>query len=423
MKRRVSLPYGDREIQFDLEDDNLSDILTPTDPEVLPEPRGEIRRALADPIGSERLASLVRADSRVVIISDDNTRPTPAHLIVPELLRELAEGGVAPERVKLIVASGTHRLMARQELARKLGEAVLDLVEVVNHDYRVLTDMVELGVTAGGTPISVNRAVMEADVVVGVGSIVPHHVPGFSGGAKIVQPGVCGEATTAATHLASVRKCDRSFLGILENPIREEMEAVADAAGVRYIFNTVLDRHGRLVRGFFGDVRLAFREGVRASVSVYGVPVRRRTPIVVASSSPCDLEFWQAHKTLYPSDMVVEEGGMVIVVTPCPEGVAVTHPELLEFAGRSPEEIDGMIDRGEIGDAVAASAGLQWSKMRQRAEICLVSDGITAEEAARLGFSHADSVETALKRARDRYGRSAPVNILTNAPDTLPLIA
>jgi nickel-dependent lactate racemase len=212
------------------------------------------------------------------------------------------------------------------------------------------------------------------------------------------------------------------MLGVVENKVREEMEVIADRAGVKYIFNTVLDPQGRVVKAFFGDIRQAFRAGVEISRQVYGIPAPGRTPIVLASSHPCDIEFWQAHKTLYPCDMLVEEGGTIIIVTPCPEGVAVTHPEMLEFAGQSPEDIDAQIEEGIIKDKVAGALALAWAKVRQHAEVCLVSDGIKAEVAAKLGFKHADTVEEALDRAWARLGKGAGVTVLTHGADTLPLL-
>lgn len=142
-----------------------------------------------------------------------------------------------------------------------------------------------------------------------------------------------------------------------------------------------------------------FRAGVETSRGVYGIPAPGRTPIVLASSHPCDLEFWQAHKTLYPCDMLVEEGGSIIIVTPCQEGVAVTHPEMMEFTGQSPADIDAHMETGIIKYKVARALALAWGKVRLQAEVCLVSEGINTEMAAKLRFKHADTVEKALEMA------------------------
>ncbi|MGI9862449.1 nickel-dependent lactate racemase [Moorella naiadis] len=417
----LKVPYGDSELGFSIPEDRLNAVLSPSKGQELPLTEKEIQRALENPIACPALSKVAAPSSRVLLLCDDNTRPTPANLIVPALIRELASGGVRRENIKILMALGTHRPMTPQELQGKLGADVVSGVEVINHDFRNPTALHDFGLTANGTPVKINRLVLEADIVIGIGSIVPHHIPGYSGGAKIVQPGICGEDTTAATHLLSVRT-RRNMLGIVENKVRDEMEAIADQAGVNYIFNTVLDPQGQVVKAFFGDIRQAFRTGVATSRQVYGIPAPGHTPIVLASSHPCDIEFWQAHKTLYPCDMLVEEGGTIIIVTPCPEGVAVTHPEMLEFAGQEPEDIDAQIEEGRIKDKVAGALALAWAKVRQHAEVCLVSDGISAAAAARLGFKHAATVEEALDLAWAHLGKDAKVTVLTHGADTLPLL-
>ncbi|KYH32723.1 nickel-dependent lactate racemase [Neomoorella mulderi] len=421
MSCRISLPYGTDQLTFRIQREKIAAVLSPIAMEEIPPAAEKIQEALANPIGCQALSKIVSPTTRVVILCDDNTRLTPANLIVPAILRELAGGGVRKENIKILMALGTHRPMTPEELKHKLGAGVLTEVEVINHDFRNPATLHDFGLTENGTPVKVNRLVLEADIVIGIGSIVPHHIPGYSGGAKIVQPGICGEDTTAATHLLSVRT-RRNMLGIVENKVREEMEAIADKAGVKYVFNTVLDPQGQVVKAFFGDIRQAFRAGVETSRRVYGIPAPGRTPIVLASSYPCDLEFWQAHKTLYPCDMLVEEGGSIIIVTPCPEGVAVTHPEMLEFAGQSPDDIDAQIEEGIIKDKVAGALALAWAKVRQHAEVCLVSHGIGPEMAAKLGFKHAATVEEALDQAWARLGKGAKVTVLTHGADTLPLL-
>ena len=421
MAYRLELPYGTKSISFNIPEKNLKAVLSPAaDLEAL-DIAAEVERALNDPIGCKTLDEIGSKNSRVLIICDDNTRMTPVNVIAPAILKKLEEGGVRKENVKILIALGTHRPMNAEEITLKLGEEIANNIEVINHEFRNPAALYDFGETANGTPVQVNRLVLESDIIIGIGSIVPHHIPGYSGGAKIVQPGICGEDTTAETHLLSVRT-RRNMLGITENKVREEMELIADKAGVRFVFNAVLDSKGRMVKAVFGDVRRAFRVGVEVSRKVYGVPATGLSPIVLASSYPCDLEFWQAHKTLYSCDMLVEQGGNIIIVTPCPEGVAVTHPEMLNFTSLAPDEIDRRIIEGSIKDKVAGALALAWAKVRQHAEVCLVSHGINAEAAAKLGFQHAATIEEALEKAWARQGMHAQVTVLTHGADTLPLL-
>jgi len=380
-----------------------------------------VKRALASPLGVPLLEELAREAGSVVLVVDDNTRLTPTRVIVPILLDGLNSGGVPDEAIEVIVALGTHRKMTREEMALKLGEEVMSRVRVSNHRAFDPAALVDLGIMPSGVSVQVNRTVWEADLVLGVGSIVPHHIAGFSGGAKIIQPGVCGQRTTGEVHLLSVRR-PRSLLGVVENVVRHEMEAIADRVGLRAVLNTVLNRGGQMVNAVFGEPRAALRRGVELSRQVYGVAIPALADIVIAGSHPCDIEFWQAHKTLYSGELCVRDGGTIIVVTPCPEGVAVTHPDVVHFAGRPMVEIDAAIRAGEIQDLTGGALALAWASVRRRATVSLISDGIAPEDARALGFVPFGSVGDALGEAFARHGDDALVTVLPHAPDTLPLL-
>ncbi|HEX7598956.1 MAG TPA: nickel-dependent lactate racemase, partial [Polyangia bacterium] len=402
----VSIPYGAEQITFDVPDSHPLAVLTPNFDRATASLSPyqnlevEIRRALAEPIGAPSLGQFVRAtlDSlppasdrpasrrppQVVILVDDLTRPTPQQAILPILLDQLNHAGVPDRQVTVLIALGTHRPMTPAEIRQRFGEQVTQRVQVLNNPWQDSTQMVDLGATPNGTPVQVSRLALKAGFLLGAGSIVPHHIPGFSGGAKIVQPGITGAATTGATHLLSTRT-RRSYLGLVENPVRAEMEWIAERVGLKAIFNTVLAPDGSLVQAFYGEPRQAFRQGAALAARVWGAKAPFQPDIVVAGSHPCDIEFWQAHKSLYPADMLLKDGGTLILVTPCPEGVSVMHPEVLDYAGLPPEEILARIQNGAIADVAAGALALAWAQVRQRLHIRLVSHGIPPAAARALG--------------------------------------
>ena len=325
------------------------------------------------------------------------------------------------DQVIVLIALGTHRAMTDAEIQAHFGAEVSRRVHVRNNPWWDPAQLVDLGRTANGTPVTVSRLALEADFLIGVGIIVPHHIPGFSGGAKIIQPGITGPETTGATHFLSTR-APRSFLGQLENPVRAEMESIAARVGLKAIFNVVLDPHGSLIEAFYGDFVQAHRAGAAVSQQVNGVALPGRADIVLAGSHPCDIEFWQAHKSLYPAEMAVKAGGTIIVVTPCPEGVSVTHKEMLAFTAQSAEQIERSILDGTIRDVVSGALALAWARVRQHARVCIVSPGVN-DQAAALGFTPFSTIDVALAEAFDRHGPGALLTVLTHAPDTLPLFA
>jgi lactate racemase len=417
----VFLPYGKNTVRVTIPSDNLIGVYSPKDVPAVPDVKGEIARALARPIQSPSLRELASGKKKVVLVADDNTRCTPTEIITPLLLDEFNAAGIPDENISIIIALGTHRFMTDEEILVKFGKDAVSRVPIKNHPFRDPEAHVDLGTTENGGSIHVNREVYEADFKIGIGSIVPHHICGFSGGAKIVQPGVSGESTTAYTHLLSAR-APRSYLGILDNPVRREMDAIARKIGLNTILNTVLNRHGQVVEAFFGDVEAAFGAGVKRALEVYAVELPQEADVVLSSSHPCDLEFWQAHKTQYPSDLAVRAGGIIILVSPCYEGVAQTHCDILDITCHSSSRVRDMVASGRLGDEVAAALAIAWAQVKEREDVFLVSDGITAEEARKLGFTPFENAQSAVDKALQRMGPNAKLAVLTHAPDMLPII-
>lgn len=419
----VSIPFDGKTLSFEVPDRNLAEVLSPRHATPLADLEAAIEAGLDRPIGQEPLETWVRPGSRVLLISDDNTRLTPADRIIPALLRRLNAAGVPDERIACIMALGTHRYMRDDELQAKVGPEVFSRIRVFNHAWRDPAALADLGTSSQGTPLLVNRAVTEADVVIGLGAIVPHHIPGFSGSSKIIQPGICGARTTAETHLLSCDSGGDSFLGIVDNAVRRDMDDMAARVGMRTIFNVVMDSQGGVVGVFFGAMQAAFAAGVELAREIYGVAFHETPDIVVANSYPCDLDFWQSHKAQYPAQRMVRPGGTIIVCTPAPEGVSPVHTELLDFTAWSSAAIKQAYRDGRIANGVAAALAIAWAMVREKASVITFSPGIPAAHKARLGHTHAASLPEALTEAFRRQGDAARVTVLTHAPDMLPIPA
>ena len=295
--------------------------------------------------------------------------------ILTLLLEKIFTAGVRENQVAILIALGTHRPMTPEEIIDRVGDEIYKNIRVINHAHWDSEALTDFGSTGAGTPIQINKIVTEADLVIGVGSVFPHHISGYSGGSKIIQPGVSGADTTAATHLLSVRT-RRSYLGILDNPVRREMDHVARKAGLEAVFNCVLNRKGMLLDAYFGTPTGALEAAARRVDEIYGVKYSHVADVVVVGTYPADIEFWQAHKALYPADSVVRDGGVIIVVTPCPEGLAVTHPDMVELGSLSSPQLEKLLDADQVMDRVAAALAIAWAKIKERAHIYIVSDGI-----------------------------------------------
>lgn len=420
MLEKIVLPFGKGFVSFEIDRDNLCQVLTPSYWPPVEDLEGEVKRALLSPLGQPPLWEWVRPSDSVLILTDDMTRLTPAHRLLPPLLEALQGAGVSPKRISILIALGTHRPMTDDEIRAKVGDEVYGRFKVFNHNWKDPKELVYLGTSAYGTPLWVNRAVTEADVVIGLGAIVPHHIPGFSGSSKIVQPGICGPATTAETHLLSTKGED-SLLGLEDNPVRRDMDDMAEKVGMSTILNVVLNPQGEVAGVFFGKRKLVFQQGVGLAKEIYGIHFHETPEIVVANSCPCDIDFWQSHKALYPASRMVKRGGTIIVLTPAPEGVSPVHKDLLNYAAWSSEEIERGYRGRRIKNGVAAALAIAWAKVREKANVVMVSPGITPEEKRKLGFTHAEDIHEAMRLAFRLHGNEARVSVLSHAPDTLPI--
>jgi nickel-dependent lactate racemase len=417
----VTIPFGGRPLAFEVPAENLGEVLSPRPAAPLADLEAAIAEALARPIDQPPLEEWVRPGQRVLIVSDDNTRLTPVDRMLPPLIARLNRAGVPDGRIACIMALGTHRYMRPEELRAKAGAEACGRIRVFNHEWRESENLVDLGRSARGTPLQVNRAVAEADVVIGLGAIVPHHIPGFSGSSKIIQPGVCGPRTTAETHMLACEGGGDSFLGIADNPVRRDMDDMADRVGMRSIFNVVMDSAGRVCGLFCGEMRAAFRRGVAFARRIYGVGYREPPDVVVANSFPCDLDFWQSHKAQYPAQRMVRPGGVIVLCTPAPEGVSPVHTDLLDYTAWPSAEIKAAYREGRIKNGVAAALAVAWAKVRETAQVITFSPGIPPEHKARLGHTHAPSLQWAVDEALRRQGPHARLAVLTHAPDMLPV--
>src|SRR5512143_3779038 len=188
----VTIPFGGKALDFEVPAANLAEVLHPNPSTPLKDLDAGIEAALAKPIGQPPIEQWVKPSDRVLIVSDDNTRLTPADRMIPPLLRRLNRAGIPDAQIACIMALGTHRYMTTQEMEAKVGSEVYRRIRVCNHEWREPKNLIDLGRSSYGTPLQVNRAVKEADIVIGLGAIVPRHIPGFSGSSKIIQPGICG---------------------------------------------------------------------------------------------------------------------------------------------------------------------------------------------------------------------------------------
>ncbi len=419
---RIAFPYdgfGDMVIP----DENLLAVLAPR---TATPPTGtdldEVRRALTEPIASPRLKDMVKRGESALLLIDDNTRNTPAARMLPLVLEELAAGGVQLQDTAILIALGTHRPMTDAEVEEKVGAGLVGRIRVFQHDAHDESGLAHIGVTEHGTDVWVNKLLLEFDHVIALGHITPHRVAGFSGGAKMVQPGVSGVVTTGQTHWISALYDGAEIMGTVDNPVRREMNAVAKKAGLSFIVNVILDREERIYRCVCGDPEKAHAVGCEASREIFGVPFPEYADIVVTDTFPADSELWQAAKGIYAGDLPLKRGGVLITVTPCPEGVAQGHPELVEIGYLPFSDVKEMVDRNEMEDLTMAAHIVHVGRIiRDKGRGIMVCPCIDDATSKKLGFIPASTPQEALDIAFSMTGSDATVIVLQNGGDLLPI--
>ncbi len=419
---RIDFPYPGIN-SVDVPEQNLLGTFSPSEVQIEKSEEEIIEEAFSNPIGSPPLSAILEWCQDVLILVDDYTRPTPTQKILPRLMKELERGGVKQEGIRFLVASGTHRSMTEEEILRKFGEKIPKEYAILNHQWWDASQLVYFGETKGGIPIYVNRLVEEVDLIIGVGQIVPHRVSGLSGGGNIIQPGICGEETTGRTHWLSAQFKGMEILGKIENPVKQEIERVAEKAGLEWIINTIQDGTGRLIDVVAGDPIQAYRTGATRSLEVYRCELPQEADIVIADSYPYDADLWLAAKGIYAAELAVKQGGVVILITSCPEGVSPSHPEVLEWGYQTFEEVERKVRQKKIEKLTVAAHLVHVGRgIKERAKGILVSPGIPKEQTERLGFIHAHEPQEALEIAFSLMGRDATVAVLQRGGEILPVI-
>lgn len=374
-----------------------------------------IRDALRAPIGCAALGEQVGHGTRVTVAVDDSSRTSRTDLMVPMLLAELREAGVARRDITILIALGTHRPMTREEIEQKYTPEVAADYHIVNPNWTDSCSYKQVGLSSRGCPIRVHKEISDADYVIGVGQTIAHMIAGFGGGGKIIVPGCADGDTVGEVHWLLSEVPEGRLYAQRDNAVREAIDEFALKAGLKFILNDVPGGDGHSLAGAFaGDPILAHRAACDAAREVCKVKVREKADIVITDAYPADIDFWQAIKGLYVGYSAVKAGGTVILVSPCPEGASSQHHELATVGYIGKEQVRRMVEQGEIDKCIGGNLYLG-SQLLDKAQAILVTKGISKEDTRAMGFRWAPDPASALEMALSRHGASASINILYKA--------
>ncbi len=413
----VHLAYGRRGLDVELPDHAVVKTLTYRTIAPLDEPEAALKEVLDEPIGSRSLAELAQGRRNACILICDVTRPVPNALMLPPILRVLEASGIPRREIVILVATGLHRPNEGEELAEMVGPFVVENYRIENHCGQCLEEHTYLGDSPRGVPIWLDTRYVQADLKIAVGLIEPHFMAGFSGGRKLICPGVAALPTIKAWHSPAFLEDPCADAAVLDgNPVHEENTWIARRAGCDFIANVVIDAQRRPLKFVAGDMEQAFLEGCDFVRSIVVDTVPEPVDIVVTSCAgyPLDTTFYQAVKGMGAALPIVKPGGTVILAASLAEGIG--SPQFCSLFDEHACLADFM--ERILGDYFVMD---QWQleKMGQvarKANICVVSDGLPPETLNRLFVDSAPTVEAAVAAAQKKHGPEARIAVIPEGP-------
>lgn len=412
----IELKYGRGTVKMNVPQGSVIARLHPNPVERAADERTEILHALANPVGAPVLAEVARGKRTAAIMVSDITRPLPRHRLLPPVLDELNRAGIPDERITVIFGLGTHRPHTLEEQKSMLGPEVTSRVRFM--DSRV-GDCVRIGHTSRGTPVDVFSEFLHADLKMSCSEVEIHYYAGYTGGAKAVLPGVSSKDAVQENHKMMLMPGSASGVAA-GNPVREDMEEAARIAGLDFVVNVVLDDSNGIIRAFAGDFLLAHREAVKVVDAAYKVRIPRKADIVLVSAGgyPKDISLYQAQKAMENARFAVREGGTMIALAECSEGIGHSvFKEWIEQA-KKPEDV---IDRLHRQFVFGGHKAVAIARLIRTTDVFLVSAmGKALTEQAFLRY--APSAGEALSWALAKHGRDASIIVMPAGNVTLPVI-
>jgi len=424
----ISISYGKGHLPVRIPADVEATIVRKKPLPKLHDAAAAIRQALDQPVGARPFREIARGKKSACILICDITRPVPNHLFLRPMIEDLMASGMAADKITVLVATGLHRPNEGAELAELVGDPwVLKTVRVENHHARNDEDHVDLGRTpTRGMPVKIDRRFVEAEVRVATGLVEPHFMAGYSGGRKVITPGVAHADTIRTFHNAQYVEDPLATGGNLDgNPLHEEQLEIVKMIGECHGLNTVIDENRDLVFVSFGEIiasHMAAVEVARGFTEV-GVPRLFKTIVTSAAGYPLDKTYYQTVKAMVIPLKILEPGGTLIIASECSEGFGShefqqSHANLVRLGK---EAFTEMVLKKPLADIDEWQTTMQLKPMR-RGKVQLYTTGLSEKERAITGVELIDSIDEAIVRAVKISGDRA-IAVIPEGPYVVPYLA
>jgi nickel-dependent lactate racemase len=419
---RLRLDYGTDGLDVDLPDERVT-VIEPVFRAAVADPHAALIQALRSPIGRPPLRELVKPGQRVAISVCDITRAQPRAEMIRALIEEMP--GIRAEDVTVLIATGTHRTNTPAELERMLGADILGQYTVVNHDARDDASLAHVGATSTGVPVYLNKRWLAADVRITTGFVEPHFFAGFSGGPKMVAPGLAGLKTVLVLHDATRIGSPNATWGVIEgNPIQDDVREIARMTGVTFSIDVTLNRDQQITAVFAGELFAEHAQACAAAKSFVMRAVDSPFDVVLTTNSgyPLDQNLYQAVKGMSAAAKVIKPGGTIICAAECRDGLPNHGSYGAVLASQpSPKALLEMIHGP--GYAVPDAWQVQIQAQIQMNATVLVKNGFMPPAAIRAAhFEPIEDVAASASAALMAAGPAATLCVLPQGPQTIPYL-
>ena len=412
---KIKIPYGKGTVEIEADDDRVLGVIEPN-PVYTGDEAATIRKGIQSPINSKSFDEFIEDAKDLLFIINDHTRPTPTAKIL-----DVIYDAVKDKDVKFLIATGIHREPNEDELSFIFGNYRTILKDrIYVHESRKDEDMVYLGTSSAGTEMYVNRLMVEAHKVVAIGSVEPHYFAGYTGGRKSFLPGIASYKTIEQNHKHALYHQAKAL--VLEgNPVHEDMVDAIKTIKGKEIFSiqTVLNRERRIYSCTSGHIHDSFLVAIDKAHEVFCVDVKEKADIVVSVVGfPSDVDLYQSQKALEHGKLALKEGGIIILVSECRDGVGEETYFNLLSSSKTPKEVIEKIEQGyKFGYHKAAKI----AEVATWAEIWGVT-GLKDKDMERAFIKPFSSVQQAIDKALERKGEEAKLLFLMDGSLTVPKI-
>ncbi len=417
---RVQLAFGKTGLDLNLPEGYSYKLLEARSAVPLEDAEGAIERALDGPIGCPALRDLARGKRSAAIAVCDITRPVPNRLLLPPVLRRLEEAGIGKQSITIHIATGLHRPATGAEIREIVGEQTAAQYTVLNHDARQEAEHRYLGATESGTPVYIDERFMAADLHITLGFIEPHLMLGYSGGRKLICPGLAGQDTIRVIHSPKFMRDPRAVEGsIQDNPLHRELLEITSMARHDFMVDVSLSRDRRVAGVFAGRPVDAHSEGVRFVSRVMLEEIDQPADAVITTSAgyPLDLTYYQSVKGVTAAAHLVRPGGRILLVAACEEGPGA--PEFRQMLKDEPSP-EAFMDKISTAPVVVDQWQLEkLALVKRKADLLFYVPGLPSEYHASLWGAVCTSPEDAVQALFEGLPQGATVAVIPEGPYVL----